>query len=45
VPQKQTRLMIGWVLAVIQEPGSGFWEIRVGTEAMVELKTVETLEK
>jgi len=43
VPQKQTRLMIGWVLEVIQEPGSGFWEICVGTEAMVELKTVETL--
>ena len=35
--------MIGWVLEVMQEPGSGFWEIRVGTEAMVELMTVETL--
>ncbi len=40
---KQVRAMIGWVLEVIQEPGSGFWEIRVGTEAMVELMTVETL--
>ena len=39
--RKQTRSMIGWVLEVIQEPGSGFWEIRVGTEAMVELMTVE----
>ena len=43
--RKQTRSMIGWVLEVIQEPGSGFWEIRVGTEAMVELMTVETLAK
>ena len=43
--RKQTRSMIGWVLKVIQEPGSGFWEIRVGTEAMVELMTVETLAK
>ncbi len=42
MPQKQTRLMIGWVLEVIQEPGSGFWEIYVGTVAMVQLKTVET---
>ena len=41
--RKQIRSMIGWVSVVIQEPGSGFWEIRVGTEAMVELKTVETL--
>jgi len=41
--RKQIRLMIGWVLEVIQEPGSGYSEIRVGTEAMVELKTVETL--
>ena len=41
--RKQTRSMIVWVLDVIQEPESGFWEIRVGTEAMVELKTVETL--
>ena len=43
--RKQTRSMIGWVSVVIQEPGSGFWEIRVGTEAMVELMTVETLAK
>ena len=43
MPQKQIRLMIGWVLEMIQEPGSGFWEIRVGTEAMVELMAVETL--
>ena len=41
--RKQIRSMIGWVSEVIQEPGSEFWEIRVGTEAMVELKTVETL--
>ncbi len=43
--RKQTRSMIGWVLEVIQEPGRGFWEIRVGTEAMVELMTVGTLAK
>ena len=43
--RKQIRSMIRWVLEVIQEPGSGFWEIRVGTEAMVERKTVETLAK
>ena len=41
--RKQIRLMIGWVLEVIQKPGSGFWEICIGTEAMVELMTVETL--
>ena len=43
--RKQIRSMIGWVSEVIQEPGSEIWEIRVGTEAMVELKTVETLAK
>jgi len=43
--REQIRSMIGWVLEVIQEPGSGFWEIRIGTEAMVELMTVETLAK
>ena len=43
--RKQTRSMIGWVSEVIQEPGSGFWEIRVGTEAMGELMTVESLAK
>ena len=43
--RKQIRSMIGWVLEVIHEPGSGFWEIRVGTEAMFELMTAETLAK
>ena len=43
--RKQIRSMIGCVLEVIHEPGSGFWEICVGTEAMVELMTVESLAK
>ena len=39
--RKRTRSMIGWVLAVIHEPGSGYWEICVGTEAMVKVKPVK----
>ena len=29
--RKQARSMTGWVLEVIREPGSGNWEICVGT--------------
>ena len=34
--------MIGYVFEVIHKLGSGFWGIRVGTKAMVQLKMVTT---
>ena len=40
--RKRTCAMIGYVFEVIHQLGSGFWGIRVGTEAMVQLKTVKT---